>query len=294
MTDVLVVDDSPIDRRLMGKLLEADSQLRVTFAEDGRQALERMAIAPPDIVVTDLLMPRLDGFELVAAVRKQYPLVPVIVVTGQGSEQIAVKALEAGAASYLPKTQMASELVEVVQNVLATAKAGRRHDRLMHCLAESHWSFVLENDPGLVPVLVEHARQDLVRAQLCDETTTTRLGIAFHEALTNAIDHGNLELSSTLREQDDKAFRELREKRRVQPPYSLRRVYVTFKVTNSEAVWTIRDEGPGFNPNVLPDPTDPANLEKVCGRGLLLVRTFMDEVHHNSPGNEITMVKRRM
>ena len=42
----------------------------------------------------------------------------------------------------------------------------------------------------------------------------------------------------------------------------------------------------------LPDPTDPANIEKVSGRGLLLIRTFMDEVHHNKTGNEITMIKR--
>jgi len=43
----------------------------------------------------------------------------------------------------------------------------------------------------------------------------------------------------------------------------------------------------------LPDPTDPANLERIGGRGLLLIRTFMDEVRHNDRGNEVTLVKRR-
>lgn len=55
----------------------------------------------------------------------------------------------------------------------------------------------------------------------------------------------------------------------------------------------IRDEGPGFDSTSLPDPTDPVNLEKVSGRGLLLIRTFMDEVRHNPKGNEIVLVKRR-
>ena len=55
----------------------------------------------------------------------------------------------------------------------------------------------------------------------------------------------------------------------------------------------VRDEGPGFDPATLPDPTDPSNLERVGGRGLLLIRTFMDEVRHNESGNEITFVKRR-
>jgi anti-sigma regulatory factor (Ser/Thr protein kinase) len=63
--------------------------------------------------------------------------------------------------------------------------------------------------------------------------------------------------------------------------------------SRDEALYVVRDEGPGFDPSILPDPTDPANLEKVSGRGLLLIRTFMDEIHHDDHGREITMVKRR-
>ena len=56
---------------------------------------------------------------------------------------------------------------------------------------------------------------------------------------------------------------------------------------------TRRDEGPGFDPATVPDPTDPANLEKASGRGLLLIRAYMDEVIHNRTGNQVTLVKRR-
>ena len=59
-----------------------------------------------------------------------------------------------------------------------------------------------------------------------------------------------------------------------------------------EVTYVVRDEGPGFNPAELPDPTDPANAERPSGRGLLLIRTFLDSVSHNPAGNEITMVKR--
>ncbi len=61
----------------------------------------------------------------------------------------------------------------------------------------------------------------------------------------------------------------------------------------TEVRYVIRDEGPGFNPAALPDPTDPTQLEKATGRGLYLIRTFMDEVQHNATGTEITMVKRK-
>ena len=64
------------------------------------------------------------------------------------------------------------------------------------------------------------------------------------------------------------------------------------KESPAEAIYTVRDEGPGYDPSSLPDPTDPANVEKVSGRGLFLIRTFMDQVYHNETGNEITMIKR--
>jgi anti-sigma regulatory factor (Ser/Thr protein kinase) len=112
-----------------------------------------------------------------------------------------------------------------------------------------------------------------------------------HEALTNAILHGNLELQSTLKEQDEKAFYRLAQERRREPPYSDRRVTVELKLSRPEAVFVVRDEGHGFDPATLPDPTDPANLGRVHGRGLLLIHTFMDRVQHNDKGNEITMIK---
>ncbi|HEY7428312.1 MAG TPA: ATP-binding protein, partial [Gemmataceae bacterium] len=108
-----------------------------------------------------------------------------------------------------------------------------------------------------------------------------------------ALYHGNLEVGSELRESDEKAYRQLVEERRHSKPYADRRIHVHARASADEACYVVRDEGPGFNPNILPDPTDPANLEKVTGRGLLLIRTFMDEVRHNEKGNEIVMIKRR-
>jgi CheY-like chemotaxis protein/anti-sigma regulatory factor (Ser/Thr protein kinase) len=293
MANVLVVDDSAVDRRLAGSLLEKSYNASVAYACDGAEALERMRQQTPDIVVTDLQMPQMNGLELVSAIRRQFPLVPVVLMTAQGSEDIAVLALKKGAASYLPKSRLAYELLETIDSVLAVARADRDQSKLANCLSESQWDFVLPNDSSMLCPLVDLARQDLVRLGLCDETVRTRLGIALHEAVINAIDHGNLELSSELRERDDVAYQRLAAERRQQAPYKNRKVYVQVKMSRNEATYIVRDEGPGFDPSRLPDPTDPANLEKICGRGLLLVRTFMDEVRHNPTGNEITMIKRR-
>ena len=65
------------------------------------------------------------------------------------------------------------------------------------------------------------------------------------------------------------------------------------RITRYEAAFAIRDEGAGFDPDALPDPTDPANIEKTSGRGIFLMRAFMDEVLYNDVGNAVVLVKRR-
>ena len=68
MPVVLVVDDSPVDRRLVGGLLGKSPNIEITYAADGEEALRAMDQAAPNLVVTDLIMPNMDGLELVAAV----------------------------------------------------------------------------------------------------------------------------------------------------------------------------------------------------------------------------------
>ncbi|MFQ5671220.1 MAG: ATP-binding protein [Acidobacteriota bacterium] len=122
-----------------------------------------------------------------------------------------------------------------------------------------------------------------------------RLSIALHEALANAICHGNLEVGSVLWRAGNGASRAHRliEERLHTAPYADRRVHLAAQVTPQEATYVVRDEGPGFDPGILSDPTDHANLVKISGRGLFFIRMFMDEVFHDETGNTITMIKRR-
>src|SRR5207302_2043442 len=191
------------------------------------------------------------------------------------------------------KKNLAHDLVETVEDVLAVAGSKKHQQRLLdECWMQSESHFVLTNDISFIPPLIGHFQENLTRLRLCDENGLIRMAVALREALINAIYHGNLEVVLDPRAKDDEEYRQLIEERLHQEPYEDRRIYVTAKESRREALYTIRDEGPGFDPANLPDPADPVNLEKVSGRGLLLIRTFMDEVSHNKHGNEITMVKR--
>ncbi|WP_437576149.1 response regulator [Sorangium sp. So ce887] len=292
MVRVLVVDDSPMDRRLSGSLLKKRAGMEPMYAENGVEALQAIAKVMPEIVLTDLQMPEMDGLELVEAIRREHPYLPVILMTAHGSEEIAVQALRRGAASYVAKRNLAAELVNTVENVLAVARLDRREQQLLSCLTATESQFELDNDVAKVPALVGHIEQSLGRMRLCDETGRIQVAVALREALVNAIVHGNLEVSSTLLDEDPSAFSALVERRRTESPYRDRRVHVMARETRTEATYVVRDEGPGFDPRDLPDPTDLANLDKPSGRGLMLIRTFMDEVRHNEKGNEIHMVMR--
>lgn len=294
MAKVLVVDDSPLDGFLAGSLLEEQTDLEAVYAQDGKKALAAIRAEVPDLVLTDMQMPEMNGLELVEAVRRSYPFVPIILMTAHGSEELAAKALRAGAASYVPKKNLAHDLVENVERVLALSRASRNHPMVWDCLAHKESQFVLSNHPAYITPLIGHLQDQMAQLKICDKAGLLRVGNALHEVLVNAIEHGNLELSSTLRETGDRtAYLKLTEERRQLEPYCARRVFVSAKFTHAEAKYIVRDEGPGFDPATLPDPLDLAQLEKTTGRGLLLIRTFMDEVSFNATGNEITIVKRR-
>jgi anti-sigma regulatory factor (Ser/Thr protein kinase) len=193
----------------------------------------------------------------------------------------------------VPKKNLSRDIVPTLGNVVSVAQSSARLQRARECLSRAEMHFVLDNDPGLVPPLLGHLEECATSLQWCDRTDRLRVGMALHEAVTNAMYHGNLEVSSDLRQDDERIFHDLADRRRQQSPYRERRVHVRVSLSRHEAVYVVRDEGPGFNPAALPDPLDPANLGRVGGRGLVLIRTFMDRVIHNETGNEITLIKHR-
>jgi len=289
---VLIVDDNPIDRRLAAGVVEKVG-MTTCFARHGKEALEIIEREPPDVVLTDLLMPEMDGLELVERIKKDYSTIPVILMTAHGSEEIAVKALHTGAANYVPKANLTRDLVHTIREVLTAASMKRDEQRALACMNDAKLHFDLGVQAGDHEPLVGYLQEQLRTWKLCGDADLIRIGTALHEAFVNAVEHGNLELDSGLRNDPDGAYQRLGNQRRRQKPYCTRRVQVLAHLTREQVTITIRDQGPGFDPRHLPDPTVPENIGKISGRGLLLIRTFMDDVRFNETGNEITLIKKK-
>ncbi|WP_435010739.1 response regulator [Tundrisphaera lichenicola] len=288
---ILIVDDSPVDRRLASSIVARRGGLRVITASDGHEALILIAKERPDVIITDLQMPGMSGLELVEEVHRISPGTPVILMTAFGSEEIAVQALRAGATNYVPKKALAGELLATLDSVLSMAAVDHHRQKLLASLESRRSSFRLENDAELIAPLIAMLQEDLYG--LLDANERTRMGVALQEAMANAIYHGNLEVSSDLRQEDEKRFYAEALIRRGREPYSDRRIEISSDLGPDFVAYTIKDEGPGFDTSKLDEPFDPESVMRIGGRGMLLIRTFMDEVWHNEIGNQITMVKRR-
>lgn len=293
MKRVLIVDDSVMDRRRAGGLIEKDEDCRVAYADGGEQALASVAEEVPDVVVTDLTMPGMSGLELVSALQKLHPHLPVIIMTSMGSEDVAVQALQQGAASYVPKRRLAADLLNTVRSVISASRDTRSATELRQCLNKQSLSYTIPPELPLVLALASSLQETLAGIWNCPKRELINIGIALEESLVNAYYHGCLEVSTGLRDSDYAAYSELVDRRVLIEPYIHRRIHVEATFSAQRATFLVADEGPGFDPSQLPDPNDPANMDTVFGRGLVLINTFMDAVTHNARGNEITMVKHR-
>ena len=295
MPSILVVDDSEVDRRLVTGLLEVRPQWKTESAQSGEEALLRMQERLPNLIVSDVQMPEMNGLELVKTVHDHHPRVPIILMTAYGSEVLALEALMQGAVSYVPKSQLAEKLELVVAEILAWARAEHDSQELLGHLSGA--TFRLPNDPDLIDPLVEFVQKMSESAGFGDFSGQLQVQVALKEALLNALYRGNLEIG--FEEMQEVRARLLTgerpnpmEERRRQPPYRDRKIFVDVRVSPDEVSCVVQDEGPGFDVAAVPEPGDTGALDLESGRGLTLIRSFMDEVVYNDVGNEMTMVKR--
>jgi two-component system, chemotaxis family, chemotaxis protein CheY len=121
VADILVVDDSKVMRDMIAACLRPDASLIVTQASSGLEAIERLSLAPCDLVVLDLNMPDIGGLEVVEFVRAQDKLkaIPILIVTTRGEDSARTAVLAAGATRYMTKPFTPEAILAEVKALLA-------------------------------------------------------------------------------------------------------------------------------------------------------------------------------
>ena len=292
MAQVLLIDDSQVDRHLFTELLRTNTEYDVRSCEDAKTALDSMADTLPDIVLTDMQMPGMDGLELVKTVRDRYPDTPVILITGHGSEELATKALRAGAAGYVPKSHSTEMLTSTIRHVLELGKNAKIDSRTHELLSSLQFELSIENDEALIPGILQLVRQRVSEMLAPDKVLLLQIEVALEHALQNAIYHGNLDFAQHAGVEFDRASR-MREAKilRNQKPYHTRRVTMVMRLNREEMKFMIKDDGDGFDVKEVSSLGLSQSLRGDFGQGLFLMWAFMDKVVFDKTGSTVTLTK---
>ncbi|MBB6430707.1 ATP-binding response regulator [Algisphaera agarilytica] len=293
MSSILVISPDTPKRQQLHDLLSGHDEWKTELCSSIAQGLDLLASGTFEMVIANLKLVAEDQAANLAALMSGDAYRPVLLTGDDGRVDQVVAGLQAGAAGFIHSNRLENELVDHITRVLNAASRNKTQARLLKCMTASTSTFELENDPCLLPALLVRFQASVAMFGICDEADRTRIGMALEEALSNALYHGNLEVSSELRKESLDRYYDTAADRREQSPYRERRIHVTETLTHESATFIIRDEGPGFDTSKVNAEPDPDDLEAVSGRGLMLMQAFMDEVIYNDQGNQVTLIKRK-
>ncbi len=263
---ILVVDDSETDRTLVTGLISGERpEWEVLSRAAAAEGLDVLAERPITTVVTDLFMPEMSGEEFLLEIRRRFPTIPVILITSQGTDEIAARSLELGAVNYVPKRHLSNELVPAIDEVLrGTAEAAIAQDVLTH-LVHSRTIFRIDSHLEQIRSLLLLIRERMQSLQTLEDDEVRQVTDAVREALMNAYTHGrNVDCS----------------------PAAESIIEVELTQTPDRVCFCFTDQGSGFDTSIYCN-ADASG----AGNGFRTIRRHMDHVEFNERGNQIALTK---
>lgn len=261
----------------------------VVTAHDGEQALEIYRTQSVDVVLTDVQMPVMGGFELLQAIREDDSDTLIIIITALGSSDTAIKALQFGANNFIRKPVSPQELTRILQKYTSVVEQRQISHELDGMITRRAFTMEIDNrrdySTRVAQFLVSQVPHEL------KGKGPLHVVLGLDELIANAIEHGNMGISSEEKEKalirSDGLIR-LYEKRLTDPVVSQRRVRIDFTMEKGRyCEWVITDEGEGFDYSKLPDPLEAGAITKQTGRGIFLSRMIFDVFEYRDRGNQI-------
>lgn len=287
--NILLIDDETNLLRLLRRPLIKYGH-SITEALNGKQGWELFLEQPHkfDVIVTDIKMPVLDGVELLKRLREKEYDTPVIIMTGYEDIQSSIDVLRLGAFDFLLKPFKAQELIAILDKLEAVQENKKKQFMDLPCFHE-RIEICIYSQTQLITTAGAFLQSRVKPFCELHKINVRNIGLCLHEALVNAIIHGNLEISSTVKNENPEKFETLIKEREADPVYADREVVIRCEITSDHLTFEIKDEGKGFDPCTLRF-ADPIHILPT-GRGIFIITSFMDKVFWNAEGNVITMTK---
>ncbi len=289
---ILIVEDEAPIRLLLSKTVSSIGH-EVEVAEDGEAGLAAFKKFEPDIVLSDILMPKMNGLELLEKIRKISSDAVVIMVTAFGSVDYTLEALRLKANDYILKPFRPKLLKEFLAKYESILKNRTVEQEILGLFIERQFTLKISNELMIINRLADKMMHETNFAIPKESRLGVHLGLV--EILTNAIEHGNLEIDFDAKKEalegNLEDWENLLNSRLSDPKFKDRQATIKFVMNQEYCQWTIEDEGKGFDWRNLPDPNDPEILLAANGRGIMLARLQFEEMEYNEKGNQVRIRK---
>ena len=288
---VLIVEDDPGVGLLLDTLVR-DSGHEPLRATDGEEGFRVFRAESPDLVLSDISMPRHDGLHLLEQVRSVDSEAVFVVMTGIGSEQLATRALELRANNYLRKPVELKVLRGLLDKYARLQERRRISEEVKRLAVEKEIRIELPNRLELIPEVVSLLLSEVAHLFRREELLDLQLGL--YELIVNAVEHGNLgigfEEKRSLLAVSPQEWTSSIERRAKEERYRTRKVRVGFRQEDGRCEWVIEDMGEGFDPEAVP-ACFGEGIEELSGRGIFLAQLQFDELEFLDKGNRVRAVK---
>jgi CheY-like chemotaxis protein/anti-sigma regulatory factor (Ser/Thr protein kinase) len=262
---VLVVDDNEDVLNTLSAILK---ELRLTpvAVSDGVEAMKVLNSQKIDLIITDLMMPNMDGFEFIQNARQVNANIPIAVISGFAGGKNVVDALSLGAYNFITKPFTVREIENVIKRGLRLREFSLGTHRLTQGIKNTT-EMELPSFTHLLPSAVLYIVRECQWRGIENENVLANISVCIDELINNALVHGN--------DMDE-----------------LKKIKIKLVFDQKEFSLSIEDEGEGFDYKEILSAFAGRDSGLPTKRGLFIVNYLMDEVSFNEKGNIVTMVKR--
>ena len=258
---ILIIDDEEKIRRVLSEIVEKLGLIPIT-ACDGAEALQLLRHKKIDLIITDLVMPEMDGLKFIVEAKGLTPGIPIAVISGYGDVENATFALTRGAFNFITKPFTVDDVENIIRKGLRLRDLSLGNDRLLENV-QNHTEITLPSYLHLIPSVALYIIKECQWRGVESENLLNNISVCADEMLTNALIHGN--------EKNPE-----------------KQITVKLHFDSERVAFTVRDEGNGFDVENFTHQFEDDQLDIPTKRGLFIVNYLMDKVSFNEKGNEIT------
>ena len=260
----MIIDDEEEIRLSLSRIVEQLDLIPLT-AQDGLEALNLLKSKKIDLIITDLMMPQMDGLKFIVKSKEINPRIPIAVISGYGDAKNASFALTRGAFNFITKPFTIKEVENVIRKGLRLRELSLGTDKLLQNV-QNQTEIVIPSYPHLLPSVIFYITKECQWRGIDNENVLNNISVCTDEILSNALVHGNKKNPK-------------------------KKISVQLNFDARKFTLTVKDEGKGFDVKKFSRQLKESHLDIPSKRGLFIIGYLMDEISFNEKGNEITARK---